>query len=149
MTKISEHIFSPALRKETELMDFLEDVRKSINNTMSAQVAKAEYTNQAADIASTTLYTPTTAWFFRVSVYMICTVAGSAGTLSCTIAWTDAVGAKTVKPASDLSLTTTTGGSTGTSFIVSNASAITFSTTITGGAGSPEYNLYIIVEQIG
>lgn len=148
MSKISDYTFSNELRKQTELMDFIEDIRKAINTTMTAQVAKAEYTGQTGDIASTTIYTPTTAWFFRVSVYMICTVAGG-GTLSCTIGWTDAAGAKTLKVAADVDLASTANGSTGNEFIVANASAITFTTAIAAKTGSPQYSLYILVEQMG
>ena len=116
---------------------------------MTAQVAKAEYTGQTGDISTTTIYTPLTKWFFRVSVYMICTTAGSAGTLACTIGWTDESGAKTLKVSADIVLDNIANGSTGNEFIVANASAITFTTTITGGADNPVYALYIIIEQMG
>lgn len=146
--KISDYTFSNEIRKQTELMDFIQEVRNAINTIMTAQVAKTEYIGQTGDIASTTIYTPTTAWFFRVSVYMICTTSGG-GTLSCTIGWDDAAGAKTLKVAADIDLASTANGSTGNEFIVSNASAITFTTAIAGKTGSPTYNLYILVEQMG
>jgi hypothetical protein len=149
MTKISDYVFKKELRKFTGLMDFIQDIRKSINLTMTAQVAKAEYTAQAAALSSTVLYTPDTKWTFRVSVYMICTKAGTAGTLSCTIGWTDAAGAKTVKPAADVTLDDIANGSTGSEFILANASDITFETAITGGSGDPEYDIHILLEQMG
>ena len=129
-------------------MDFIEAVRQSINLTMTAQVAKVELTGQTGDIVTTTFFTPNTAWFFRVSVYLICTVAGT-GTLTATIGWTDASGAKTLSPAGSVDLSNIANGSTGNEFIVANASAITYATAIAGKAGSPVYAAYIILEQIG
>ena len=146
--KISDYTFSNELRKQTELMDFLSDVRNIINSFMTGVVAKVESTGQTGDIATTTIYTPTTAWAFRISIYMICTTAGT-GTLSCTIGWQDASGAKTLSPAGTVDLSNTANGSTGTAFIRANASAITYATAIAGKAGSPEYTIHIILEQMG
>jgi hypothetical protein len=105
-------------------------------------------TGQTGDITTTTIYSPLTTGFFRVSVYMICTTAGT-GTLSGTIGWTDSVGAKTISPAGDVDLSSTANGSTGISFIVANNSAITYATAIAGKAGSPAYSLFVVLEQLG
>ena len=105
-------------------------------------------TGQTGDIGATTIYTPAVAGLFRVNVYAICSKAGTAGTLAVTIGWTDEVGAKTLKPASDVTLTSTANGSTGNAFIKSTATAITYATTITGGTGAPEYNLHICLEDL-
>ena len=148
MSKLRDYTFSIDFRKKTEFLDFVEDVRNSINNTMTAQVAKIESIGQTGDIASTTIITPSTAWFFRASVYLICTTAGG-GTLSFTLAWNDAAGAKTLSPASDIVLDNVANGSTGNEFIVANASAISFSTAIASKTGNPVYNAYLILEQIG
>ncbi len=148
MTKISDFTFSTDIRKKTELMDFVQEVRNSINATMTAQVAKVELTGQTGDIATVTFYTPSTAWFFRVSVYLICTTAG-VGTLTATIGWTDASGAKTLSPAGSVDLSNIANGSTGNEFISSNASAITYALAIAGKSGNPQYAAYIILEQIG
>lgn len=110
--------------------------------------ATVSLTGQTGNIGTTTIYTPPAAGLYRVSVYQICKVAGSAGTLNTVIGWSDAVGAKTLSPAADVTLTSTANGATGAAFISSGASAITYATTITGGAGSPQYNLYICVERI-
>ncbi|KKK97908.1 hypothetical protein LCGC14_2648050 [marine sediment metagenome] len=148
MGKISDFTFSTKLRKEVELMDFIQEVRNAINAAVTAQVAKVESTGQTGDIASTTIFIPDTEWFFRVSVYMITTTTGT-GTLTCTIAYTDPEGAKTISPAASVDLSDASGGSTGNEFIVSAASAISFSTAIAGKAGNPQYAIYILLEQIG
>ena len=105
-------------------------------------------TGQTGNIATTTIYTPPAAGLYRVSVYALCSKAGTGGTLAVTIGWSDEVGAKTLKPASDVDLTSTANGSTGAAFIRATAVAITYTTTITGGAGAPEYNLHIALEKL-
>lgn len=114
----------------------------------STIVATVSLTAQDAAIGATTIYTPAAAGTFRVNVYQICHTAGAAGTLATTIGWTDPVTAKTIKPAADIVLDSTANGATGIAFIVTTASAITYTTTITGGSGSPKYNLYIVVEAL-
>lgn len=110
--------------------------------------ATVSLTGQTGNIGTTTIYTPPAAGLYRVSVYQICTTAGSAGILNSVIGWTDNVGAKTLSPAADVTLTSTANGATGTGFIRATAAAITYATTITGGAGSPQYALYICVEKL-
>ncbi len=110
-------------------------------------VATVQLIDQTSDIVTTTLFTPAGAGLFRINVYMICKVAGT-GTLSCTCGWTDAVGAKTIKPTGDVDLVSTANGAVGTSFISSGASAITYATAIAGIAGSPKYDLHIVIEAL-
>lgn len=110
-------------------------------------VATASLTGQTGDITTTTIYTPTATGTFRINVYMICTTAG-VGTLSCTIGWTDSVGGKTISPAGTVDLSSTANGSTGMSFIVTTASAITYATAIAGKSGSPQYSLYLVLEAL-
>ena len=112
-----------------------------------AVVATAQLIDQTSDIATTTLFTPAVAGLFRINVYMICKVAGT-GVLSCTCGWTDAVGAKTIKPTGDVDLASTANGAVGTSFISSGASAITYATAIAGKAGSPKYDLHLTIEAL-
>ncbi len=110
-------------------------------------VETAQLIDQTSDIGTTTLFTPAGAGLFRINVYMICKVAGT-GTLSCTCGWADAVGAKTIKPTADVDLSSTANGAVGTSFISSGASAITYATAIAGKAGSPKYDLHIVIEAL-
>ena len=104
-------------------------------------------TGQTGDIAATTILTPSVAGLFRIGVYMICTTAGG-GSLSCTIGWTDNVGAKTLAPASAVDLASTANGSTGTSLIRSASGAITYATAIAAKTGSPQYALYLVLESM-
>lgn len=197
--KLQDYVFSQALRKDTALVDFVNDINKIINlgryqmrvvtsvpthtgdegefllyisgtvrrfyfydSTNSTWhllqwgaagfgqttiVASVQLTAQTGDIGTTTIYTPAAAGLFRVNVYQICTTAGT-GTLSCTIGWTDIVGAKTISPAGTVDLSSTANGATGMSFISTGASAITYATAIAGKAGSPAYAIYIVVEAL-
>lgn len=104
-------------------------------------------TEQTADITTTSLYVPPAAGLYRVSVYMICTTAGG-GTLSCTIGWSDNVGAKTLKPTADVDLASTANGATGEVFTQNTAVAITYATAIAGKTGSPKYLLAITIERL-
>lgn len=114
----------------------------------STVVATVQLTAQAASIGTTTIYTPSVAGLFRVNVYHICSTAGGAGTLDTIISWNDGVSGKSYAPANTVTLTSTNNGDTGMSFISSGASAITYASTITGGAGSPKFDLYIVVEKL-
>lgn len=114
----------------------------------STILATVQLTAQAGNIGTTTIYTPSGSGLFRISVYQICSTAGAAGTLSTVIGWTDASSAKSTSPAADIALTSTNNGSTGMTFLASGASAITYASTITGGSGSPAYNLYIVLEAL-
>ena len=104
-------------------------------------------TGQTGNITTTTIYTPAAAGLFRVNVYMICTTAGG-GILSLTLGWTDIVGAKTLKPTSDVDLVSTANGATGNAFISTTATAITYATAIASKTGSPQYALYIVLEDL-
>jgi len=114
---------------------------------LPTKVATVSLTAQTADIITTAIYTPAVAGLYRVNVYVICTTAGT-GTLGVTIGWTDAVGAKTLKPTADVNLASTANGATGTAFISSTATAITYATAIAGKAGSPQYALYLCLERL-
>lgn len=113
----------------------------------STIVANVQLTGQTGDIATTALYTPSAAGLFRISVYQICTTSGT-GTLSCTVSWTDASGAKSTSPAATVDLSSTSNGATGMTFISTTASVINFATAIAGKVGSPQYAIYIVLEAL-
>ena len=112
---------------------------------------KVTLSAQTANISATSLV-PNEAvrGVWAVIVIHTCTAAGSAGTLSTTIRWSDANGAQSAKPAADLGLTGT-GYASGILILdhVSNANGITYETAIAGGAGSPAYRLVIRAVLIG
>ena len=110
-------------------------------------VANVSLVDQTADLGPVTIYTPLVAGIYRVNVYALCSTAAT-GTLATTIGWTDAVGAKTLKPTSDVDLSNTANGSTGQAFFSSEVVAITYTTAIAGKVGTPKYDLHIVVERL-
>ena len=123
------------------------DPTNSAWNYLTPMVATASLTGQVADISATTLFTPSAVGTYRVSVYMVCTTAGT-GTLSLTIGWDDDEQAQTTSPASSVDLSVLGQASSGISFINATAVAITYTAAIAGKAGAPAYSLYIALEQI-
>lgn len=146
--KLQEYVFSPEIRKDTSLVDFVNSVTTIINQGLASVVIKLSYTSQTAAIGTTTMLIPTITGEFRISAYMICTTAGG-GTLSFALGWTDEVSGKTLAPISNVDLSSTANGSTGIAFIHAVTGAITFSTSIAGISGSPKYSLFLILEQLG
>jgi len=107
-----------------------------------------DLTAQTANLGPTNIVAAVPAGVYRVSVYHFCSTAGAAGTLATTIGWSDGT-ARTKKPAADIQLTSTANFDQGT--LVLRAAAvtnITYQTVITGGSGTPKYDLYIRVEAI-
>ena len=189
--KVQQIELSRQLRKDTSLLDFINNVTQILNlgryqvriitsvpthtgddgehslyisgktkrlyffdptnsawNYLTPMVATVSLTGQSSAIGATILFTPDVAGTYRVSVYQVITKAGSGGTLATTIGWTDNQQAQTSKPASDLNMTSLGAASSGLLFIQSAAVAITYTTTIAGAAGAPEFDLYITVEQL-
>ena len=110
-------------------------------------VASASLTGQDAVIGATTLFTPTATGVYEVSVYQVCTTAGT-GTLTTTIGWTDDAQAQTMTPASNIDLSGKGNAASGVAVIQATAVAITYTVTIADIAGSPEYSLYIRLKQV-
>lgn len=123
------------------------DPTNSAWNYFTPMVGTVSLTGQTAAIGATTIFTPDAVGTYRVSVYMVCTTAGT-GTLSCTIGFTDNHQAQTTDPASSIDLSGAGNASSGVTFIQSTAVAITYTTAIAGLAGNPEYSLYITLEQM-
>lgn len=121
-------------------------------NGMSSIVASVHLTGQTASISPTVLYTPTAAGVFTVKAYFNTANSGSAGTLAVAVQWVDTNAARTKYPGSNgvgtIALTSATYDQ-GQVFVSANPSpsAITYSTTLTGGIGSPTYDLYIEVDR--
>ena len=131
-----------------------------VGNTTSASgtLGASSLTAQTGSIASVTLLTGTTATagMYRVMVYMKTTTAGTAGTVKATVAWNDG-SAQTL----DVPLLTTA-GATGTvplntlnafgqgSVVVYAAASqnISYTTTVTGATGSPQYYIYVRIMKL-
>lgn len=93
----------------------------------------------------TTLYTPTISGMFVVYVQLFCTTAdAAAGSVTLTINWTDLFGATTQTTAS-LALTATGRIAPMEVILRRNSGNITFSTTLTGSAGTSKAAYYMHV----
>ena len=131
-----------------------------VGNTTSASgtLGASSLTGQTGSVGSTTLLTGTTATagMYRLSFYMKTTTAGTAGTVKATAAWNDG-SAQTM----DIPLMTTGGAATtvalntlnafGQGSVVVYAAAsqnITYTTTVTGATGSPQYYIYVRIEKL-
>lgn len=104
-------------------------------------------TGQTASVATTNVTTSCNAGLYSVSYYLKTTTAGTAGTVALILNWNDGV-AMTITSAT-ASLTSTSGLSQGTQVIkCSAASTLSYSTTVAGVTGAPQYSLDIAVEQL-
>ncbi|GAC1632874.1 MAG: hypothetical protein NVS9B14_06740 [Candidatus Acidiferrum sp.] len=114
-------------------------------------VATVALTAQTASIGTTTLYTvPTSgAGMYRVSVDIICTTSGAAGTVGQTTGWNNGTTAASLTTASPLSLAATGElPAISGNFYAAAGQLITYSTTVTGGAGA-QYAIRIKLEYLG
>lgn len=128
---------------------------KSVRNQVApVYISK---TGQTASISTTNIYTTgngadrsllLSEGLYEVSVYHVCTSAGSAGTLTTTIGWTDDVAARTATPAANISLTGTNYASGIVIIKTLATTAVTYSTTVAGATGSPVYATYITARKI-
>lgn len=86
------------------------------------------------------------AGLYRVSVYILTTVAGSAGTVTINILFNDGIAART--DSFVISLAALAYG--GTSFVVGNDGVhdIQYSTTVAGATGSPQYAFRVVTERL-
>lgn len=120
----------------------------------------AIYTNTGltAALGSTAAFTlPAADGWYEVSVYLAMTTAGSAGTISQLLQWTDA-DSNTATAATAIGQTTATtlgwSAASGTNSFKSAvmkakaSTAINISTTFSGVTGSPVYNLYVVVKRL-
>lgn len=86
------------------------------------------------------------AGLYRVSVYILTTVAGSAGTVTINILFNDGIAART--DSFVISLAALAYG--GTSFVIGNDGVhdVQYSTTVAGATGSPQYAFRVVVERL-
>lgn len=108
-------------------------------------------TAQTSNIGSTNLQISgavVPAGLYKVAVYTRTSSAGSAGTLAVTIGWNDGGGAVTDTPIVAMDLSSLVSSSGQTILKADGVNNITYSTTITGGSGSPQYSLDIALERI-
>lgn len=116
-----------------------------VAGTPVVRVGAADLTGQTAAIGSTSIATAPGAGQYEVTVYALCTTASGSGTptLACTIGYTDNVGATTQTAFTGLSLSATGRTAPAPLSLRVASGNITYTTTITGASGSPQYALYI------
>lgn len=105
-------------------------------------------TGQTGSIGATTITTPTGSGMWDVSVYHVCTTAGTGGTLTTNILYNDGTAARTIAPAANISLAATNYAGGVTTMRCLTANAIQYSTTVAGATGSPQYALYIKLRKV-
>lgn len=111
--------------------------------------ASVSLTAQTASVATTNILTPAANGLFEVSVVQFVASAGTAGTLSTTIGWTDEQGAHSKVIATDLDLTNASDQESGSLIIrAKTTAAITYTATVTGATGAPTFDLFIKVRAL-
>ena len=132
-----------------------------VGNTTAASgtLGISDLTAQTGSVAAVTLLTgtTTTTGMYRVSCYLKCTTAGTAGTVKATVSFNDGTAQTldiplltTAGVAGTLSLTTLNGFAQGSVVVYAAASQnITYTTTVTGATGSPQYTVRVRIERLG
>jgi hypothetical protein len=113
-------------------------------------VASVSALAQTASIGGTSIFIEggdPPAGLYRLSYYLVTTVAGTSGTVKATFSWADPGDVRSVDSAL-ITFGTLAGPATGTLVIRSNGGALDYSTTVADGVGDPEYALYITLERL-
>jgi hypothetical protein len=123
----------------------------TVANGIPSEYAQANATAQTASITPSTLYaTPASgAGLYLVIVDTVCTTAGTAGTVSASIGWYN--GSASASTATGPMSLSTIGSETTQIFTIYSAAIqnITYSTTVSGAAGSPQYSIRIRLVYLG
>lgn len=119
-----------------------------VGTTEGSNLTDVNLTGQTATIGSTSLVTSPAVGMYRVSIYAATSTAGNGGdTVTVTIGWTDAIGAKTYVTATlDLSTTAAQPLTIALPILVASGN-ITYATTVVK-TGSPQYLLSLRCEAI-
>ena len=120
-------------------------------NASSGVIARVALTAQGADIAATTLFTPTVTGLYQVSVYgiVVTSDAGANNSTVAAIAFNNDVGAQTLSLISmDLTTTSPQLYSNVQAFEAVSGVPVTYSVGVGGPYGAATYNLYITITQL-
>lgn len=119
------------------------------SGTITSVVASLNLTAQTTAISTATLYTSAATGLYRVSGVIETTTAGSAGTVTVTLGWTDAIGATTTVPL-NLFTMATTGRSQITPQViqVNSGEVISYATAVASVIGNPAYTVRLTVEKL-
>lgn len=107
----------------------------------AVSVGAVSATGQTANMVATIV---TGAGVYLITIYHLCTTAGTTGNLATTVSWTDNNAAQTIKPAVDISLGVT-GYAQGMAVVRVHpgvTEGVDITATMTGVVGNPQYALY-------
>lgn len=107
-----------------------------------------DITGQTGGTGPQTILTTPPADLYEVHLYATCTTAGSAGTLDVQIGYTDQVAARTVDAIRGLLLDATNPAGVIVLIRTDGATNVTWTTTVTAPAGTPQYSLKIHIDQV-
>lgn len=110
--------------------------------------AKVALTEQAASIGTTVLQTPAVNGLYRLSYYLEIIATDPTGTITLTLGWTDDNGAQTLDVVNALSLAATGYAQGQVVEFAKTTGNITYAVTLAGLTGSPQFNLYVLLERL-
>lgn len=112
----------------------------TVSNGVASIVGSISRTAQTASITSTAFFTPINGAEYLISILLYDSVAGVSGNVTATINWNDGIAARTYTTSS-IAFGALNQPIAIVFPILTNASGITFSTTVTAAVGSPQYGL--------
>lgn len=115
-----------------------------------SNVATQSLSGQTASISTTNIVaSPNATQLYQINFYMTTTAAGTAGTVILTVAWNDGA-AKTFQTMTvDLSATGNGSFVSGSILVKCTSGSISYTTTVVGATGSPQYGLDIRAVTLG
>lgn len=123
----------------------------TVANGVPSEYAQINSTAQTASIASATLYAVPSggSGFYLVFVDLICTTTGTGGTVQASLGWNN--GSASMTANSSINSLSTLGNEVTQIFTVYSAASqnITYSTTVSGASGSPQYSVRIRLFYLG
>jgi len=106
------------------------------------------YTDRGTAVGATTIVTPYLSYLWRATYYLAMTAAGTGGTVTLTLGWTDTVGLKTAS-SSALDATDATAYAQGEVIILNAATTtIQYAVSFGGVTGSPTFDLRVRLERL-
>lgn len=113
----------------------------AVNDTVS-------WTAQTGSIGATNFANTATGKMYRASIYCHTTTAGSGGTVLVTISWNDGAAKTYATATADLTSTANAGMAQDVVTFYVGSGTPTWSTTVAGAAGSPQYAVRISLERL-
>lgn len=113
------------------------------------RLASADRTGETGSIGPIVLKNTSHANLYRLSIYLVISAAGTAGTVSVTVAWNDGVQGQSTTVISLFPLTVLGDHSSTTKVLYSPANQdISYSTVVAGIVGNPTYDVRLRLESL-